>query len=166
MARKLILAAAGTLLAANMVAAPAAKAEAFNGLNPWQQCGIGAMIFPNHGLAAAISNIIWDLGTTAVTSATVSAETCEGSGQFTAIFVTESYAQIEEQLAYGEGEHLNAMLQLMGCAAEQRPAAIAKLRADYAQNMAAADFAAKDQAQKAESLYYTAADAVTACSAS
>lgn len=166
MAKKIMLTTASVLLAAQFAAAPVAKAEAFNGLNPWQQCGIGAMIFPEHGLAAAISNIIWDLGTTAVTSATVSAETCKGSGQFTAVFVTEAYAQIEEQLAQGDGDHLNAMLYLMGCNGTQRPEAIAELRGDYAQQMAAPDFASKDQAQKAETLYYTATDAVASCKAS
>ncbi|MFT6992708.1 MAG: hypothetical protein ACJASL_004709, partial [Paraglaciecola sp.] len=33
-------------------------------LNPWQDCGLGAMVFPDNGVAAAISNVIWDLGTT------------------------------------------------------------------------------------------------------
>ncbi|CAB0150893.1 hypothetical protein PSI9734_01332 [Pseudidiomarina piscicola] len=166
MARKFVLSTAAVVLAASMFSAPQAKAEGLGGVNPWQQCGIGAMIFPEHGLAAAISNIIWDLGTTAVTSATVSKETCEGAGTFTAVFVTESYVQIEEQLAVGEGEHLNAMLQLMGCNAAQRPSAIQKLRADYAENMATDAFATQDQAQKAEALYYTAANAVAACQAS
>ncbi|RUO59000.1 DUF3015 family protein [Pseudidiomarina insulisalsae] len=166
MVRKLAVTAAAVLIAGNMLAAPKAQANAFGGVNPWQQCGIGAMIFPNHGLAAAISNIIWDLGTTAVTSATVSQETCEGAGTFTAIFVTESYVQIEEQLAVGDGEHLNAMLQLMGCTQAQQPQAIKKLRTDYAAHMGTASYSGQSQVEKAEALYYTAADAVAHCQAS
>ena len=37
-------------------------------LNPWIDCGIGAMIFTETNWAAVISNVIWDLGTTAVIS--------------------------------------------------------------------------------------------------
>ncbi|MBI3771765.1 MAG: hypothetical protein HY272_03590 [Gammaproteobacteria bacterium] len=36
--------------------------------NPWLDCGIGAMIFTETKWAAVTSNVIWDLGTTAVTS--------------------------------------------------------------------------------------------------
>ena len=47
-------------------------------INPWQHCGIGAAIFDDNTTAAAISNVIWDSGTTAVTSATISPGSCEG----------------------------------------------------------------------------------------
>ena len=46
--------------------------------NAYVQCGIGAAIFKNNKTAAIISNIIWDLGTTAISSQTSSPETCEG----------------------------------------------------------------------------------------
>ena len=47
-------------------------------VNPWKQCGIGAMIFDDNGTAAAISNIIWDLGTTALSTKISSEESCNG----------------------------------------------------------------------------------------
>ncbi|RUO48020.1 DUF3015 family protein [Pseudidiomarina donghaiensis] len=114
----LALASAAVLLSVS----PQAEAE----VNPWQQCGIGAMIFPDNGAAAAISNIIWDLGTTAVTSATVSEDTCKGASVATAMYINENYEQIETDLAIGEGEHLNAMLDMLAPA--NRDEAVAELR--------------------------------------
>ncbi|MCC5879985.1 MAG: DUF3015 domain-containing protein, partial [Idiomarina sp.] len=46
--------------------------KAVDDINPWQHCGIGAMIFDDNTTAAAVSNVIWDSGTTAFTSATAS----------------------------------------------------------------------------------------------
>ena len=41
-----------------------------SGPNPYTDCGIGAALFPNTHWAAATSNVIFDLGITAITSAT------------------------------------------------------------------------------------------------
>ena len=40
-----------------------------SGPNPYVECGIGAAIFPEVHWAAATSNVTWDLGSTALTSA-------------------------------------------------------------------------------------------------
>lgn len=148
---------AGLLALAVSATAPMqvqAQDDAFGGKNPWMDCGIGAMIFPNHEVVAAISNIIWDLGTTAVTSATASEGSCNGNRLAAAQFVTDAYANLEEELAEGEGQHLNAMMNLMACEAAAQPAAIATVRSNFAEVMAGEAFATLNQEQKAEALFF------------
>lgn len=108
--------------------------------NPWLDCGIGAMIFPDDNLevGAGISNIIWDLGTTAVTSAASSPDTCAGTSNVTmAVFIESTYATLEAELAKGEGENLAALATLVG--AEDQAAFVAALRRDYAATLAAGE---------------------------
>ena len=116
------------------VATTSSAAESNNTkkLNPWTQCGIGAMIFKETPVAAVISNIIWDLGTTAVTSNMSSKETCEGAGAKTAMFIQATMPQLEKEIAVGEGEYISAMLELRGCKAEEHAPMIKAIRQDYA----------------------------------
>lgn len=83
--------------------------------NPYSDCGIGAAIFSKNSAAAAISNVIWDLGSTAVTSATLSPETCSGEKVDTAKFILESIDNLESDVALGKGEHVDALASLMQC---------------------------------------------------
>ncbi|RUO37353.1 hypothetical protein CWE13_05160 [Aliidiomarina shirensis] len=153
-----------SLLAFTLSAAPTpvtAQDDAFGGLNPWLDCGIGALIFPDHETVAAISNIIWDLGTTAVTSASASRGSCNGNRLVAAQFVTDSYANLEEEVAQGEGKHLQAMLNLMQCETSAQPAAINAIRSNFAHVMSAEEFATLAQEQKAEALFYVTEAACT-----
>ncbi|MBC5850329.1 DUF3015 family protein [Vibrio metschnikovii] len=97
--------------------------------NPWTQCGIGAAIFENHPIPAAISNVIWDLGTTAVSSKISSENTCYGKGARAAIFIQDNFETVMEQTSIGEGEHLNAMLDILEVAAENKAIVVANVRA-------------------------------------
>lgn len=120
--------------------------------NVWRECGIGGMIFTKTGWAAVVSNVIWDLGTTATTSNVSSDELCEGTAaSLTAKYVNESYALLEEEIAVGEGEHLAAMLDIMGCA--QHENMIQSLRQDLSQKMAQPNYRTQSHNQKAESFY-------------
>ena len=69
--------------------------------SPYPDCGIGAALFENN-TGATISNVIWDLGTTALTSATASPETCEGFNPDAAAFI-EKY-----KTAFGEAPNFDA----------------------------------------------------------
>jgi len=128
-----------TLLSALMVGAlstvtiatTATAAEGNKKLNPWKECGIGAMIFNDNGTAAAISNIIWDLGTTAVSSNISSQNSCEGSGAKTAMFINATLPKLEQDIASGEGEYITAMLELRGCEAASHSDIIKAVREDY-----------------------------------
>lgn len=130
-------------------------------LNPWQDCGLGAMVFPDNGVAAAISNVIWDLGTTAVTSASASEDSCNATRVQTARFVTESLPNLEEDIVKGEGQHLTAMLNLMGCEAAQQNVVRNTIREDFTSVISNESYLEMDIQQKAESLFTVAENATT-----
>ncbi|MEJ2763819.1 DUF3015 family protein [Photobacterium sp. MCCC 1A19761] len=158
--KKLITAVA---IASAVLAAPMSMADgkASSGLNPWTDCGIGAMIFEDIAPAAAISNVIWDLGTTAVTSAGLSVNTCAGANVKTAMFIQQSYNNIIEETAIGNGEHITAMLDLLEVTPAARADVIAAVRADMAGIVSQPNYANATTAEKAE-LYYNALIANTA----
>ena len=125
--------------------------------NPWLDCGIGALIFPSANLevGAGLSNIIWDLGTTAVTSAQSSPETCNGLDNVTsAAFIQRTYPTLEKELARGYGDNLNALATLVG--AEDEAAFVATLRQEMATEIAAPTFAKLSYDEKAQALYFAA----------
>src|ERR671915_438621 len=121
-------------------------------LNPWIDCGIGAMIFTETTGAAVVSNVIWDLGTTAVTSDQSSQNTCNSKKAQTALYIGVNYASLSEETAKGDGKHLQAMLDVMGCTAA-REEIIAGTRAQFGQYLGSADYAQKSAAAKAEDFY-------------
>ncbi len=108
-------------------------------LNPWQHCGIGAAIFDDNETASAISNVIWDSGTTAITSATASPETCSSTQIDVANYIDLTNDVLTAELAMGSGDHLNGLLAVAGCEASENAVAaemresIAELPVGYAQ---------------------------------
>ena len=113
-----------TLLVGNVIA------EEKTTINPWKHCGIGAMIFDDNGTAAAISNIIWDLGTTAVSSKISSDGSCEGKEVKTAQFIQDNYTQVIEETSQGSGLHLTAMLNMLDVEENQQPLIIKAIRSE------------------------------------
>ncbi len=123
--------------------------------NPWQECGLGAMIFPNNNVAAAISNVIWDLGTTALTSASASEETCKGKKNFAAArFVSSAYSEIEEDIAKGNGKHMNAALDLFNVKPQEKQIVKVKLRQKLAKLHAVPSYEKLAKTTKAQTIYY------------
>lgn len=145
--RKLILC---TLLASLALTANEASAR-----NVWRECGIGGMIFQKTGWAAITSNIIWDLGTTATTSNISSDDLCEGKKASTAHFINETYANIEEEMAVGEGAHLTAMLNMLGCDNDKHAGIISDLRTDLSSQMSQASYSQQTKSQNAEHFFNT-----------
>ena len=127
------LAIAATLMTATL----SGQAMAQENINPWKHCGIGAIIFDDNGTAAAISNIIWDLGTTAVSSKVSSADSCEGKLVTAAVFIQDNFKKVMEETSQGEGEHLVAVMDILGVEQAERANVIAAVRADMAIVMAA-----------------------------
>lgn len=121
--------------------------------NVWRDCGIGALIFPTVSWAAIISNIIWDLGTTATSTNMSSDDQCAGKSASTAKFIYQNYANIEEQTAIGSGEHVTAMLNTLGCSSQSQPQIINALRSDLQNNMSNSSYSTKAQNEKAEGYY-------------
>ncbi len=85
----------------------------------YSECGLGGMIFSGESdsnvILAIISNVTWDLGTTAHSSNVSSAENCITRGSTSALFIMENLPQIEGDIAKGEGEHLAAAVSSFGC---------------------------------------------------
>jgi len=129
-------------------------------VNPWQECGIGAMVFPDNGAASAISNIIWDLGTTAVSSALSSPEECQGSTVQVAAFVARGYDHISRETVVGEGEYLQTLMDGINCDPAVQPALLADVRDRFAARLTDAEYAAKDDSAKAEAYFLSLRDVV------
>lgn len=122
-------------------------------LNPWVDCGIGGMIFTETGWAAVVSNVIWDLGTTAVISDYSSQNTCGSKKAQSAMFIGATYANLSEDLVKGDGKHLRALLDIRGCEAASHDAIISAVRPQFTQSLRDAGYAAKTSVAKAEAMY-------------
>lgn len=152
MKSKLLLGACAVLAMAVVSTASHAE-DAKKTPNAYTECGIGASIFSNNHAAAAISNVIWDWGSTALSSALSSPDQCSGASGKTAMLVGTAYAGLETDLAVGEGKYLTAMADVMGCEASSRPALYAEVRNRFSAVATKPEFAVMSQSQKAEALY-------------
>lgn len=142
-------------------AANAAKAPG-SGPNPFSDCGIGAALFSENKVLAVTSNIIWDIGTTAVTSATASPETCSGKNVDAAAFILNSYDSLVEDTARGEGEHLVALLNILQVEQQVQAQVVQSVRAEMAQHIAADSYLAADKTEKSQLYYFAVINAVNA----
>jgi hypothetical protein len=124
-----------------------------SGPNPYVDCGIGAALFPQTHWAAVTSNVIWDIGTTAVTSATASPQTCNGKRVAAALFIRDTYAALAEETARGEGEHLTTALNLFECNGDRHAAAAQSARSAMAARVGSDSYAAQDSIEKAADLF-------------
>jgi hypothetical protein len=140
----------------------AADKVAGSGPNPYSDCGIGAALFTENKTLAVTSNVIWDIGTTAVTSATASPETCNGKKVAVATFILESYDQLTEDTARGEGEHLTTLLQLMEVQPQQQAVVVANIRSQMAKQLTSADYQTADKVEKSTMLFNSAMAAANA----
>lgn len=123
-------------------------------IHPYKHCGIGAMLFPKIPVGAILSNIIWDLGTTAISSKISSEDICEGEVESqVAQFIFNSYAELEEDTVSGEGEYLTTALNIYGCETSTHGLIADDLKTNFVLSLKAEDYAAKTKLDKAESYY-------------
>ena len=124
--------------------APQAEARSFGKI--YKECGIGAMIFDETPVAAVISNIIWDLGTTAVSTNISSPEECSVGNGKTAAFIGKSYDDLELEIASGEGKYVDTL-------ATMTTKDISDIRSEFAELVASNDYESMDKVKKIEKLY-------------
>jgi hypothetical protein len=124
------------------------------GPNPFSDCGIGAALFPNSRFGAVLSNITWFSGTTAVTSAISSPETCNDNTKTALRFINDTYEQLTEETAHGNGEHLTALLNIYGCSVPQRAGVVAATRSGMADAVAQPGYATQDRTEKATQFFW------------
>lgn len=147
MNKKLIMTAAAVLLSLG----GAAQAREFADI--YTECGLGAMIAPNNGAVAAVTNVTWDLGTTAISSNISSADSCQGGKKKVAALLVNSHAQVEADLAKGEGQHLAALSVAAGCSANNQAMFKAAMRRELAELAAKPGYAQQARMVKAADLY-------------
>lgn len=153
-ARKFITVAA--LCLTSIAAAPAfadGDKTPGSGPNPYSECGIGAALFPDTNWAAVTSNVIWDLGSTAVTSATMSPNTCSGKKVKAALFIRDTRDQLVEDAARGEGAHLAAAMELFGCNAAARNEMVQAVRYDLGTAVTSTDYSARPALDKSAVIF-------------
>lgn len=141
----------GKLLLTGVISATilASAAQARDFASIYTECGLGAMIAPKVPVVAAITNVTWDLGTTAITSEISSKGTCAGQPEKVASFINTSYEQLENELAKGEGKYLDTLVSMTKPENVTKEAFVATLRSDFS-NVVASN---GTRYQKSEALY-------------
>lgn len=124
-----------------------------SGPSPFVDCGIGAALFPDTHWAAVTSNIIWDIGTTAVISATASPETCNGKSAKAARFINDTYDNVLEDTARGSGEYVAALLEIYGCEASSQGDIVGAIRGDIGEMLSDEGYSDLTSVEKAEQYF-------------
>ncbi len=119
----------------------------------YTECGLGAMIAPRNAAVAAITNVTWDWGTTAISSNISSPDTCKGGQAKTAAFIHDSYEHLTNDLASGSGTYLDTLKVLAGWSPEVQQQRVEALRNDLAKVVASPGYADQSQFEKAQVLY-------------
>lgn len=107
-----------------------------------KECGLGAILFKDTSPALAVlSNVTWDLGTTATLSDLSGG--CPGDKKAkVALFISNSYNKLETEVAMGKGEYVDTLAALSGKSVQD-------IRAEFSQVLATDD----SQATKANKLF-------------
>lgn len=114
----------------------------------YKQCGIGGALFGNSTpILAIISNVTWDLGTTAAISDSMSPDTCQGGKVKAAVLIKEAFPTVEKDLAAGQGAHLSALANVANCGST------AQLRSQYGKYTQSSAYQTATQQQNAEKLF-------------
>ncbi|MCK5580093.1 MAG: DUF3015 family protein [Candidatus Omnitrophica bacterium] len=136
-----------------VIFSPPAMAQNRDFSQIYYECGLGGMIFKDNGVAAAVSNICWDWGTTASSSALTTPDACKGGQEKMAAFIHETYDSIETDLASGSGDHLDTLMLLAGITEKVTQDFIIGLREDFAVIVGEASYTDQTRFEKAEALY-------------
>jgi hypothetical protein len=133
-------------LAMTVLFVPQAQASDRSFGDIYKECGLGAMIFTDTPVAAAVSNIIWDLGSTAVSSNISSDTSCKGGKAKVAAFISKSYDDLEVEIASGEGKYVDTL-------ATMTDKEISVIRDEFAEVVASNEYAELSKDKKVERLY-------------
>jgi hypothetical protein len=119
----------------------------------YTECGLGSMIAPNNTAVAAVTNVTWDSGSTAISSNISSPDTCKGGQAKKAAFIHETYPQLERDLARGQGKHLDTLLSISGCNVAVRDDIALALRGDFARLITEPGYSAKNRYEQSKGLF-------------
>lgn len=136
----------------------------------YTDCGLGGLIGAQiedkstANVMAIITNVTWDLGTTAISSNLTTPESCANNKAQMAAFIYETYPQLEADLAAGEGEHLTALLGIAGCDTTAQAQVVEGLRADLANSASSEGYATQSRFDKAAGLHSQLSSRANSCS--
>lgn len=119
----------------------------------YTDCGIGAMIAPRNSAVAAVTNVTWDLGTTAISSHITTPDSCTGGQDRRAAFIYDSYELLEKDLAGGHGTYLDTLVVLAGLDPQAGPEFTEALRRDFAALASQPTYSDQSRFEKAEALF-------------
>ncbi len=130
-----------------------AEADAGRGFGDMlKECGWGAMVFPDEGTNALISNCLFSPGS-ATTSGISSPGACAGGDATAAIIIHNSYEHLETELAAGDGDYLAMLVDLVKGEEQTREDFVSNLRNEFTGYVSQPEFAEQTRFQKAEALY-------------
>lgn len=131
----------------------AEEAESKEGLQQiFEECGIGALLFPEWAIGASVSNFIWDYGTTATTSGLTTPDSCKGGKAKLAFYIYQSYDSIEKDLAKGDGKYLD-MLVVLSEKTGEKERFVQDLREKLRETIESNCYSCKDRFEKAKLMY-------------
>ena len=141
------------LISMMMVVTLEAKERTFGKI--YSECGLGGMLGAEVGgstgkAVAIISNITWDLGTTASSSNMSSQENCSSYDAKTAAFIYKGFDSIEHDLANGSGLYIQALAKLSN---QNENDFILKARMEFSKIVASNDYLSLTRYEKAQKLY-------------
>lgn len=143
------------IIAAVACCAMAQSASAVDFAHAYKQCGLGGIIGNavgnESGIVAIITNVTWDLGTTAVISDATDA--CSDKSGKMASLIHNSYTPLEQDLAQGQGEYLDTLLATAECDATVQPSVVSHVREGFSAQVAAPGYASQTQFEKSENLF-------------
>lgn len=142
---------ATVLLAGTVMASASIQAREFADI--YTECGLGALIAPNNSAVAAVTNVTWDLGTTAVSSNASSPDTCNGGKEKTAAFIYKSYDSLEKDIAMGSGKYLDRLIAMLGGEGSDSNAMIDAIRLEFGKLAAMTDFDSMTRFDKSRALF-------------
>ncbi len=137
----------------------------------YKQCGLGGAFFGESSPTMAfISNVTWDLGTTAASSD--SSDACAISNEETAaIYIHEAYEMLERDISKGRGEYFDNLATILSCESESVGRVMSAVRAEFSGVVASEAYASMSKMEKSNALYKIvsprlAAQKSTACTLS
>ncbi len=119
----------------------------------FEECGIGALLFPDWPVGASVSNFTWDLGTTASTSGLTTPNACKGGKANLASYLYKSYDSIEKDLAKGDGKYLDMLVQLSGKTTEGKEMFVQRLRVKFREVVERNDYSSLDRLAKTKLMF-------------
>ncbi len=155
--RKMLLA---TSLASMVALSSGVQAEGSRNFGKiYTDCGLGALIAQGidqkstADVVAIITNVTWDLGSTAISSNLTSPDSCARGNAKTAAFILKSYPQLEKDLALGHGRYLDALTEVVQISSKEKQAFTQAIRAEFAKRTSTVGYEFLSRKEKAELLY-------------